>query len=151
MTTKRLRWFVSFFAIAVSVTLTFHGLTFAQSESIEFKGSESGLGYSEAPFNLIENAEEATGTTALEAVQAASADNKPIVLDRIVVEDDYALMTVMYNYIGVSAISKRQGSQWQFVCRAGGLMAPEELTERCEVPSDTARSLYDNFLEALSR
>ncbi len=146
MTTKRLRWFVSIVAIAIAVTLSFNRLTAAQGGSIEPEGG--GLGYSEAPFELIENADEATGTTALEAVRAAAADDKPIALDRIVVEGDYALLSVTYNYIGVSAISKRQGSRWQFVCRAGGLMEPEELTERCEVPSATAESLYADFLEA---
>lgn len=146
MTTKRLRWFVLIVAITLAVTLSFHRLTAAQGGSIASEGGS--LGYSEAPFELIENADEATGTTALESVRAASADDKPIVLDRIVVEGDYALLSVTYNYIGVSAISKRQGSRWQFVCRAGGLMQPEELTGRCEVPSATAESLYIDFLEA---
>lgn len=143
MTTKRIRLLISCFLIAIAVTLSFNQLTAAQPGPTKSKGS--GLGYSEAPFALIENADEATGSTALEAVQAASADAKPIALDRIVVNGDYALMSVTYNYIGVSTISKKQGSRWQFVCRAGGLMTPAELTERCGVPSATAESLYADF------
>lgn len=151
MNTRRMRQFILAFALVLAAVLSFNAMTSAKGASIESKGSDSSLGYSEAPFELIENVREATGTTALEAVQAASADNKPITLDRIVVESDYALMTVTYNDIGISAISKRQGSRWQFVCRAGGLMEPEELTTRCGVPSATAQSLYAEFLEALSR
>lgn len=149
LTTKRMRRFVSLFAIALAVMLSSNVLTSAQSEP--FEPQESGLGYSEVPFELIENIDEAIGTTALEAVQTASADDKPIELDRIVVQGDYALMTVTYNYIGISAIAKRQGSGWQFVCRAGGLMAPAEMVERCEVPSAIAQSLYANFLETPAR
>lgn len=149
MTTKRMRWFVSIFAIAIAATLLLSRLSSAYSEPVE-KG-EPELGYSEAPFELIENAREATGTTALEAVQAASASTLAITLDRVVVVDDYALMTVEYNYIGVSAVAEKQGRRWQFVCRAGGLMASEELTERCGVPAATAESLYADFLEGLSR
>lgn len=149
MTTKRIRFFVLIFSVAIALTLSSNKLTSAQSSPAE--PGEPSLGYSEAPFALIENADAATGATALEAVRAASADNKLIALDRIVVEDGYALMSVTYNFIGVSAVAKRQGNIWQFVCRAGGLMAPEELTDRCGVPSATAESIYDSFLEASSR
>jgi hypothetical protein len=149
MSTRKIRWFILMFLIAISAIL-FSQLPAAHSEPGQ--AEEPGLGYSEAPFELIENAETvATGPTALEAVQAASAGTEPIALERIVVEDNYALMSVTYNYIGISAITKRQGSSWQFVCRAGGLMAPEELTDRCGVPSATAESLYNSFLEASSR
>ena len=145
MTIKQIRRFILIFSIAVAVTLSLGGLLSAKSEPT--KGEEQGLGYSEAPFELIENAQaKATGTTAIEAVQAASASPEPIKLDRIVVEGDYALMSVVYNYIGVSAIAKQQGAKWQFVCRAGGLMSPKELVERCEVPTTTADSLYRSFI-----
>lgn len=151
MTTKRIRRFVLFFTLVLTVVLSFNAITSAQSKAIESKDSDSSLGYSEAPFELIENANEATGTTGLEAVQAASASTQAITLDRVVVADDYALMTVEYNYIGVSAVTKKQGRGWQFVCRAGGLMETVELTERCGVPSTTAETLYTDFLEGLSR
>lgn len=145
MTIRQIRRFVLIFSIAIAVTLSFGSLLPVQSEPT--KAEERGLGYSEAPFELIENAQaEASGATAIEAVQAASASPEPIELDRIVVEGDYALMSVVYNYIGVSAIAKKQSTGWQFVCRAGGLMAPGELVERCEVPSTTANSLYTSFL-----
>lgn len=111
---------------------------------------DTGLGYSEAPFALIENATEATGDTPLEAIQVASADEEEITEENLVEQDSYAFSTVIFNYIGVSAVTKKVDDSWQFVCRAGGLMRPEELSERCGVPSDTAESLYANFLEVLS-
>ena len=145
MTTKQIRQSILICLLAITVTVSLGKFSSAQSGAA--KAGERGLGYSEAPFELIENAQaEANGTTAIEAVQAASASPEPIELDRIVVEGDYALLSVEYNYIGVSAIAKKQGTGWQFVCRAGGLMAPQELTERCEVPATTAESLYAAFL-----
>ncbi len=148
MTTKRIRLFILVFSIAISATLSCGRLTSAQTGSVDSK--RPGLGYSEAPFELIQNAEAATGATALAAVRAASAATEPIHLDKVVVVDDYALMAVTYNYIGVSAIARKQDRGWQFVCRAGGLMNPQELTERCSVPSATSESLYADFLEAPS-
>ena len=145
MNIKQAQRFLLTCLVAIAVTISLSELSSAQSSSI--KAKERGLGYSEAPFELIENAHaEAVGTTAIEAVQAASASPEPIELDKIVVKDDYALLSVEYNYIGVSAVVKKQGRKWQFVCRAGGLMAPEELIERCEVPAATAESLYASFL-----
>lgn len=104
-----------------------------------------GLGYSEAPFALIDNPQSATGNSALAAVIAASTQT-PINLERVVVEGDYAFMILNFNDIGVTAISKRGESGWQFVCRAGGAMAPQELTDRCSVPSSTAERLYDQLI-----
>ena len=111
---------------------------------------DTGLGYSEAPFALVDNAAEAIGDTPLEAIQSASADEETITEETLVEQDDYALSTLTFNYIGVTAITKKSGSNWQFVCRAGGVMRPEELNQRCGVPSLTAESLYANLLEALS-
>ena len=145
MTTKQIRQSILICLLTIAVTVSLGKFSSAQNGTV--KAEERGLGYSEAPFELIENAQvDATGATAIEAVQAASASPEPIELDRIIVEGDYALLSVEYNYIGVSAIAKKQGTEWQFVCRAGGLMAPQELTERCEVPEATAESLYASFL-----
>ena len=114
------------------------GLSYAQ---------ESGLGYSEAPFALIENASEAIGSTPLESIQAASADEKEIIQEKLVEQNDHALLGLLSDYIGVSAVSQKTADgQWQFVCRAGGLMQPEELTQRCSVPAVTAERLYAEFL-----
>lgn len=141
MIANKMRQVVSWALLGLGLSLLLGMASYAQ---------ESGLGYSEAPFTLIENATEALGNTSLEAIQAASADEGEITEETSVEQDDYALSTVIFNYIGVSAVTKQVNDDWQFVCRAGGLMQPEEMTERCGVPAATAESLYANFLEALS-
>lgn len=142
MSTKRIKSFLLSVVLGICIVLLCTSISFSQ---------ETGLGYSEAPFPLIEDAENrAVGDTAIEAVQAASAGDKLITLDQIVEEDSYAFMTVMYNDIGISAVTQRSEDGWQFICRAGGLMQAEELTERCHVPSTSASSLYMSLLEVLS-
>ncbi|MEO0516284.1 MAG: hypothetical protein AAF171_03175 [Cyanobacteria bacterium P01_A01_bin.116] len=132
------------------LSLAFLGLGLSLLLGIASYAQESGLGYSEAPFTLINNATEAQGDTPLEAIQASSADAGEITEETVVEQGDYALSTVIFNYIGVSAVTKQVDNNWQFVCRAGGLMQPEELIERCGIPAATAETLYANFLEALS-
>ncbi|MEL6601728.1 MAG: hypothetical protein AAFP20_00700 [Cyanobacteria bacterium J06614_10] len=141
MITNKMRRVVAQILLGLGLSLLLGVASYAQ---------ESGLGYSEAPFTLIENATEALGDTPLEAIQAASADEGEITEETLVEQGDYALSTVLFNYIGVSAVTKQVNNDWQFVCRAGGLMQPEEITERCGVPAATAEALYANFLEALS-
>lgn len=138
MIIRRTRHLLHLFLASVGIALLSASFTYAQ---------ETGLGYSEAPFSLIENAAEAVGKTPLEAIQAASADEPEITQDRLIEQDDYALLAVSFDYIGLSAIAQQMSDgQWQFVCRAGGLMQPEELTQRCGVPATTAEQLYADFL-----
>ena len=138
MSIKRIRTLLALFLASVSIALLSAGFSYAQ---------ESGLGYSEAPFALIENISEAIGTTPLEAIQAASADDEEIFQDKLVQQGNYALLGLTFNDIGISAISQQTADgQWQFVCRAGGLMQPEELVQRCGVPSAIAERLYTDFL-----
>ena len=141
MITNKIRRVVFWALLGLGLSLLLGVASYAQ---------ESGLGYSEAPFELIENATEARGDTPLEAIQASSADEGEITEETSVEQGGYALSTVIFNYIGVSAVTKQVDDDWQFVCRAGGLMQPEEMTERCGVPAATAEALYDDFLEALS-
>ena len=142
MSIRKVKQTMSLFFVAFGIVLLAAMLSYAQ---------ESGLGYSEAPFALIENATAATGNTPLEAIRSASADEGEIVEDNLVEQGNYSFSTVTFNYIGISAVTQKVKNRWQFVCRAGGLMQPEELIERCGVPADTAQSLYANFLEALSK
>ena len=138
MIIKRTRRLIALFIASVSMALLSAGFSYAQ---------ESGLGYSEAPFALIENISQAIGKTPLEAVQAASADKEEIVQDKIVEQGNYALLGLTFNYIGLSAVARQNtDGQWQFVCRAGGLMQSEELAQRCGVPAATAEQLYADFL-----
>ena len=142
MTTKKMNRLISWFLLGLGFSLLIGTASYAQG---------AGLGYSEAPFSLIDNATEAIGDTPLEAIQAASADEGEITEETSVVEQgNYAFSTVTFNYIGVSAITKQVNDDWQFVCRAGGLMQPEELIERCGVPAATAEALYADSIEALS-
>ena len=141
MIIKKMSRVVSWFLLGLGLSFLIGTASYAQ---------DTGLGYSEAPFALIENAAEAIGDTPLEAIQAASADKEEITEETSVEQGDYAFSTVTFNYIGVSAITKQVDDDWQFICRAGGLMQPEELIERCGVPAATAEALYTNFLEALS-
>lgn len=138
MTIKRIRILLALFLVSLSVALLSAGFSYAQ---------ESGLGYSEAPFALIENISEATGETPLKAIQAASADDEEIFQDKLVEQGSYALLSLTFNDIGVSAVARQNADgKWQFVCRAGGLMQPEELEQRCGVPAATAAQLYADFL-----
>lgn len=141
MIANKMRRVISWALLGLGLSLLLGVASYAQ---------DSGLGYSEAPFTLIDNAAEAMGDTPLEAIQAASADEGEITEETLVEQGDFALSTVIFNYIGVSAVTKQVDNNWQFVCRAGGLMQPEEMTERCGVPAATAETLYANFLEALS-
>ena len=106
----------------------------------------SGLGYSEAPFLLLDNAAETRGSTPIEAIRAASASEEEITEELTLEKDGYAFTIVTFNSIGISVATKKVDQDWQFVCRAGGVMAPPELNDRCGIPLNTAEYLYQTFL-----
>jgi hypothetical protein len=123
----------------------------AQSSS-----SEEGLGYSEGPFALIDNPTSATGATPLQAAQAAAANTEVMTQDVSFTLDaggeQYAFIGVTADFIGNSVVLVRSGNEdWRFVCRHGGVMAAEELVERCGLSQSISNQLREGLLEAISR
>ena len=145
MNTNHLRRGLTLFGVSfvVSILLSIGCISTAQNQSL--------LGYSEAPFEVVEDLSTAVGETPLDAVRAASATavlEENLKTDTLVEYGDYAFMTISFNHIGMSTVTQKSGDQWQFVCRAGGLMTGSEMHDQCAVPLAVAGQLYNDLLAA---
>lgn len=140
-----------FLALCVALTVIVVPVVNAQVDD-----SEEGLGYSEDPFELIENPTSATGETPLQAAQAA-AENISVMTQEAgfilpLENEQYAFITVIADFIGNSVVLTKSGNEdWQFVCRSGGLMEAEQLVADCEVPQSISTQLYQGLLEEIQK
>ena len=121
----------------------------AQSSS-----SEEGLGYSEGPFELIENPILATGDSPLAAMQAAAANTEVMTADGVFTVAfqgvEYAFIAVTADDIGNTAIATKSGDAWQFACREAGLMPTFRMIENCGVPEAIAPQLEQGLIAELT-
>lgn len=139
--------------LALCVVLT---VIMVPSVNAQVDDSEQGLGYSEGPFELIENPTSATGETPLQAAQAASENTSVMTQEAGFIlpleNEQYAFITVIADYIGNSVVLIKSGNQdWQFVCRSGGLMEAEQLVADCGVSQAISTQLYEGLLEEIQK
>ena len=110
-----------------------------------------GLGYSEGPFELIENPTSAVGETPLIAIEnAVATDASTIEQEGEFETDGYVFIAVNIDYIGHTAVALRVDENWQFVCREAGMMPASRMTENCGVPQAVATQLFDGLIDDLS-
>lgn len=138
-----------FLALWVALTVIVVPVVNAQVDD-----SKQGLGYSEDPFELIENPTSATGETPLQAAQAASENISVMTQEAVFIlpleNEQYAFITVTADFIGNSVVLTKSGNEdWQFACRAGGLMEAEQLVSDCGVPQSISTQLYQGLLEEI--
>jgi hypothetical protein len=112
-------------------------------------GQAPGLGYSEAPFELIDNPQAARGITPLAAIESASASEGAITEEATVSSGDYAFSVLTFNDIGITAVTKKEGMRWRFICRQGGVISTRELNTQCNVPPDIASDLSEQLTTEL--
>jgi hypothetical protein len=116
--------------------------------------SEPGLGYSEGPFELIENPMSAIGDSPLAAMQASAANTEVMTADGMFTETyqdvEYAFIAVTADDIGNTAIVTKSGDAWRFVCREAGLMPSFRMVENCSVPEAIAPQLEQGLIDELT-
>ena len=97
-----------------------------------------------------------TGATARAAMEAdlpepESGEDLPdefVSEVRTIIQDgDYAYGSWIFGEMGGVAIAQRQNGQWTVICSTGGVYQPNEMVQSCEVPADTAESLWEKWLE----
>jgi hypothetical protein len=143
---------VTTFALVIAIATAMSDTANSQETGLppgQAPRQEPGLGYSEAPFALIENPQAARGLTPLAAIESASASDGEITEEITVRNDDYAFSVLTFNDIGVTAVTQKEGMRWRFVCRQGGVISARELNTQCNVPPDIASDLSETLTTEL--
>jgi hypothetical protein len=139
---------VTTFALVIGISASLNNAANSQETGLP-PGQTPGLGYSEAPFELIDNPQSARGITSLAAIESASASNGDITEEVTVSSGDYAFSVLTFNDIGVTAVTQKEGFRWRFVCRQGGVISARELNTQCNVPPETANDLSEKLTTEL--
>jgi hypothetical protein len=140
---------VTTFALVIAIATGLNNAANSQETGLP-PGQAPGLGYSEAPFELIENPQAARGLTPLAAIESASASEGTITEEVTVSSGDYAFSVLTFNDIGVTAVTQKEGFRWRFVCRQGGVISARELNTQCNVPPETASDLSEQLITELA-
>jgi hypothetical protein len=143
---------VTTFALVIGISASLNNAANSQETGLppgQAPRQEPGLGYSEAPFELIENPQAARGLTPLAAIESASDSDGAITEEVTVSSGDYAFSVLTFNDIGVTAVTQKEGFRWRFVCRQGGVISARELNTQCNVPPETANDLSEQLTTEL--